>query len=125
MVGTVTWLDGKVAWPEYGEAPPCYVTEDDETICPEPEHQEPSALRKFISVVSAEALIAPLALISWMGGVGCSITALVRTRASRKVDLADKRTFRVALAALLLLFAIPLVVGFLAFLVIATFQIRG
>lgn len=125
FAGVVSWLDGTVPYPELDEPPPCYGDEQGETICPEPEPRPPSTLRRVVSVLAAEKVYAPLGLFALVSGLGLSIAALVRTRASRKVHAEDKTAFRVALAAVVVLCVVPLCAGAVLLAMVMSFQIRG
>lgn len=126
LVGLLSYLDQTVPYPEpMGEPPPCYVDEHDETICPEQQLAPESTLRKVVSALAVEWLTSLFTVTAVGAGLGLSIAAVARTRKTRRENAQDKTAFRVAISALVLLTVIPMCLGLLALVLIASFPIRG
>lgn len=119
-------LDANVAWPQpVGEPMPCYGTDDGDTICPEEPELEPSKLRNLASALRSETVLGVLWLVAMVGGLGSAITAVIRTRKTRREDATARLAFRVAIAALVVVVGVPLAASLWLLFVIATFPIRG
>jgi hypothetical protein len=106
-----------------GEPPPCYGTEDGGTTCPEQPWTEETTARKVAVALHdvKEGVVAGFAL----GGLVCAVLAIRHTRVTRASDAAARRSFRVAVAALILALGLP-ALGALGLLLLAvTFPIRG
>ncbi len=127
MLGVVMWLDGTVPYPEYeGEEQPCIRADDDELVCPEPAPLKPETpLRRNVTFLASEAVSAPFSLLGLLLGVGLSITAMIRARKTRHSNAQEMLAFRIALAGVLILVAIPLVAGLVLLVLLMSFRIRG
>lgn len=126
LLGLLAFLDRTVPYPEpIGEPPPCDVNEHDETICPEQALAPESTLRRVVSAISVEWITSLIAMAAVGAGLALSTTAVVRTRKTRHESPEARKAFRLGLAALVLLIAIPSCLGLIALVIIMSFPIRG
>lgn len=126
LVGAFGWLDSTVRHPEpIGEPAPCYGTEDGETICPEETLPPPSRARELATALNAEWLRTLLLTLGELGGLACAGVVIARTRTSRAHDPVDRRAFRGALAALVVLLGVPLLAGGVLLFALMTYRISG
>lgn len=78
--------------------------------------------RELLGSETAQGLTLVLGLLA---GIICASIAIRRTRSSRQHDAAARRTFRIAVAALVVLFVVPLLLGAGFTLLLAVAPIHG
>ena len=128
-LGTLAVLDDAVAWPAEpeGEPPPCYGTEDGETICPDDDRPipQPSALRRVVTTLNSESVKGAILGLGSLGALAAAISAIVSTHKTRSSSADDRLTFRIAVSALVVGLLLPALAGLFLLFAIASFPIRG